>query len=264
MPVTFSNWGDAMMASVSQAMAIFLAAIPKLIGFVIILVVGWIVASIVAKVVAAGLRAVRFDDLSRRSGFAAFVTSTGISTDSSEFLAQVAKWFIRLITLVVAFDALGLPAVSDVLRQMLLWLPNLVVGLVVLVLGGLAANAFSGIVRGAAARAELGDPDTLATIAKVAVWGFAIVIAVNQIGIAQTLINTLFMALVGAVALAAGLAFGLGGRATAAEILQNWHAKAKNAAPKVERAVKDAETRLPKESDVRSPYRPNGDPVRRS
>ena len=82
------------------------------------------------------------------------------------------------------------------------------------------------------------------------------------------MINTLFMALVGAVALAAGLAFGLGGRATAAEILQNWHAKAKNAAPKVERAVemavKDAETRLPKESDVRSPYRPNGDPVRRS
>ena len=76
----------------------------------------------------------------------------------------------------------------------MLWLPNLVVGLVVLVLGGLAANGVSGLVRGASAPAELGNADTLATIAKAAVWGFAIVIAVNQIGIAQTLINTLFMA----------------------------------------------------------------------
>lgn len=116
----------------------------------------------------------------------------GVKTDASRLLAMVVEWFVKLIVLVVAFDALGLPAVSDVLRQLLLWLPNLVVGLVVLVIGGLLANAASSLVRGATAEAGFDNPDCLAKIASVAVWAFAIVIAVNEIGIAATLVNTLF------------------------------------------------------------------------
>src|SRR6185437_11014376 len=94
---------------------------------------------------------------------------------------------------------------------------------VVLVIAGLAANALAGLVRGATAESGLGNPDLLATIAKVAVWAFAIVIAVNQIGVATTIVNTLFMATVGAVAVAFALAFGLGGRETAAQIVQDWY-----------------------------------------
>jgi hypothetical protein len=240
MPIQFQTWGDAMMASVSQALAIFLAAIPKVIGFVIILAVGWFLSSLLAKGVAALLRTVRFNELAQRSGFSDFIKNTGAETDAAGFLALITKWFVRLLALVVAFDALGLPAVSDVLRQMLLWLPNLVVGLVVLVIGGLAANAVGGIVRGASAKAGLGEPDMLATIARVAVWSFAIVVAVNQIGIAQTLINTLFMAVVGAVALALGLAFGLGGREAAAQLLQEWRQKAADATPQLKAAAKEA------------------------
>ena len=240
MPIQFQSWTDAMMASVSQALAIFLAAIPKLIGFVVILVVGWMVATLIAKAAAALLRSVKFNDLAQRSGFADFVKGMGVETDAAGFLADTAKWFVRLLTLVVAFDALGLPAVSDVLRQVLLWIPNLVVGLVVLVIGGLAANAMAAIVRGASARSELGNPDTLANIARVAIWAFAIVIAVNQIGIAQTLVNTLFTAVVGAVALALGLAFGLGGRETAARLWEDWHQKAQAAKPRIEAAAREA------------------------
>ena len=248
MPVQIQSWGDAMMASVSQALAIFLGTIPKLIGFAVILIVGWMLASLIATGVAALLRTVRFNELSQRSGFADFVSSTGVGTDSSGFLALVAKWFIRLLAMVVAFDALGLPAVSDVLRQMLLWLPNVVVALVVLVLGGLAANSLAGIVRASTARAGISNPDMLATIARVAVWGFAIVIAVNQIGVAQTLVNTMFMAIVGAVALAGGLAFGLGGRDTAAELLKEWRQQMREAAPKLEKAAEEASRELNKPS----------------
>jgi Conserved TM helix len=239
LPVQFQTWGDAMLASVSQALAIFLAAIPKVIGFAIILVVGWFLATVIAKAVAAILRSVRFEELARRSGFAEFVRGTGVETDSSGFLALISKWFIRLLAMVVAFDALGLPAVSDVLRQMLLWLPNVVVGLVVLVIGGLIANALAGIVRGSTVKAGLTNPDMLANVARVAVWGFAIVVAVNQIGIAQTLINTLFMAIVGAVALAAGLAFGLGGRDTAGEMVREWRDRMRNASPQISAAGQD-------------------------
>jgi len=132
-----------------------------------------------------------------------------------------------------------LPAVSDVLRQLLLWLPYLAVAIVVLIIGGLAANALAGLVRGATAEAGLGSPQLLANIARVAVWAFAIVVAVNQIGIARELVNTLFMATVGAVALALGLAFGIGGRDTAAEMIRDWYSRTRRTAPKIEDVADD-------------------------
>jgi hypothetical protein len=165
----------------------------------------------------------------------------GIKTDAAGFVAMIAKWFVRLIVLVSAFDALGLPAVSQVLQQLLLWLPNLVVAIIALVIGGLAANALSRLVRGAAAEAGLGNPDLLATITRVAVWAFAIVVAVNQMGIATALVDTLFMATVGCVALALGLAFGLGGRDTAAEIVRNWYQSGRESAPRLQQAAESVQ-----------------------
>jgi hypothetical protein len=185
--------------------------------------------------------------LSTQSGFTGFVQNMGLDTDASGAIALTAKWFIRLIALVVAFDALGLPAVSDVLRQLLMWIPNLVVGIVVLVIGGLAANALGKLVRGATAQAELGSPDLFAKIAKVMVWAFAIMIAVNQIGVAETLVNTLFTAVVGAAALALGLAFGLGGRETAAEILRRWYPSSSDVQARLDEAA-EAGRRLGQQS----------------
>src|SRR5919202_1071842 len=186
-PIT--DWGVAVMTSLTAALALLLSAIPKVMGFV----------------------------------------------------AMIAKWFVRMIVLVSAFDALGLPAVSQVLQQLLLWLPNLIVAIIALVIGGLAANAVSRVVRGATAGSGLGNPDLLANIARVAVWAFAIVVAVNQIGIATALVNTLFMASVGALALALGLAFGLGGRETAAQIWQTWYRRGQQAAPSMARAAEVAQ-----------------------
>lgn len=232
-----SNWGQAMMGSLSSALALFFNAIPKIIAFGVILVIGWLIASLIAKGIVALLHMVRFNELATRSGFSGFVQKMGTESDASGLIATIVKWFIQLIVLVVAFDALGLPAVSDVLRQLLLWLPNLVVALVVLMIGGLAANALGKIVRGATDEAGFDNPDLLAKIASIAVWAFAILIAVNQIGVATTLVNTLFMAVVGALALAFGLAFGLGGRETAAEILRNWHRKMREKSGQIERAA---------------------------
>jgi small-conductance mechanosensitive channel len=244
-----SDWGTALMSSVAAALALLLAGIPKLIGFVLILVIGWLVASALAAIVAAVLRSVRFNDLAQRSGFAGFVRQMGVNRDAAGFLADVTRWFVRLIVLVAAFDALGLPAVSTVLEQLLMWLPNLVVALVVLVLGGLAANALHGLVRGATAEAGLGDPNLLANIARIAVWAFAVVVAVNQIGIATALVNTLFMATVGAFALALGLAFGLGGRDTAAQIVRGWYERSQQAAPRMAEAAERVRLRSEDRAD---------------
>ncbi|HSA57657.1 MAG TPA: hypothetical protein VLE53_18225 [Gemmatimonadaceae bacterium] len=235
-----TDWGDSLRASLTNALAIFFAAIPRIIAFLVIVLVGWFIASLLAKGVSALLRAANFNDIARRSGFSGFVQNMGVRTDASEAIATVVRWFVRLIALVVAFDALGLPAVSDVLRQLLLWLPNLVVALVVLVIGGLAAGALSNLVRGATAQAGFNNPDLIATIAKVAVWAFAIVVAVNQLGIATTLTNTLFMGVIGAIALALGLSFGLGGRDTAARLVERWYASGPEGARKMAEAARAA------------------------
>jgi hypothetical protein len=241
MDVAITDWGTAVMTSLAAALSLFLAAIPRIIGFLVIIIIGWLIAGVLASAVAALLRAVHFNDLAQRSGLSGFVQNMGLRTDTAGVLASIVKWFVRLIVLVVAFDALGLPAVSAVLQQFLLWIPNLVVAVVILVIAGLAANALGNLIRGSAAQAGLGNPDLLATIARVAVWGFGIVVAVNQIGIAQTLVNTLFMGLIGALALALGLAFGLGGRDTAGQIVQDWYRQGRAARPRIEQAAENLE-----------------------
>ncbi len=243
-----NHWASSLMASLTSAMSLFFAAIPRLLGFIAIIIVGWIVSALLAKAIGMLLRKAHFNRLAERSGFADFVRKTGAETDSSGMIAAIANWFVRLIVLVVAFDALGLPAVSEVLRDLLLWLPNLAVALVVLVIGGLAANAVSRLVRGASAEAELPNPNLLARLATMAVWAFTIVVAVNQIGVATTLVNTLFMAVVGALALALGLAFGLGGRETAAEIIRHWDRRTRANRDKLERAADVVSERTSREA----------------
>lgn len=228
MPTQVTEWSDAMFTSLAAAMALLFSAIPKILGFLLIIVVGWFVASLIERGLAAVLRSIKFNELSERAGLSDFIRRMGMNTDAAGMIGLVVKWFVRLIALVVAFDALGLPAVSEVLRQLLLWLPNVVVALVVLVIGGLAARALSNVVRGAASEADLSNADFLAKTASIVVWAFAIVVAVNQLGIATELVNTLFMAIVGALALSLGLAFGLGGRDTAAEIVRKWYGKAQD------------------------------------
>lgn len=227
----------ALLTSLAAAMAALFVALPKMLAFVGVLLIGWFLASLIAKAVAAVLRSVRFDQLAERAGLSGFVENLGVDSDASGWIAALAKWFIRLIALVVAFDALGLPAVSQVLRELLLWLPNLIVAMVVLVIAGLAAGALSNLVRAATAQAGFSNPEMLAKVTAMAVWVFAVVIAVNQIGVAATLVNTLWMGTVGAVSLAVGLSFGLGGREVAGQLVKQWKDSAEAAKPKIERAT---------------------------
>jgi hypothetical protein len=231
------SFGDIFVASFREAFAMILSAVPRILGFIVIVAIGWFISSLIARAVTGLLRAIHFDELMQKSGIGDFMNKMGTGTDPAGIVASLVKWIVRIVVLLVAFDILGLPAVSDVMRQLLLWLPNLVVALVVLFIGGIAARALGNVVRGATAEGGFSNPDTLSNVARTAVWAFAIVIAVNQLGIASTLINTLFMGFVGALALAAGLAFGLGGRDLASRSLENWYDQAQEAKPKTKRAA---------------------------
>lgn len=210
---------EALRASLAGTFGTVLSVLPRLIVFAIALAVGWAVSSLLARATIAALRAVRFDDMARRSGLAGFIEQMGVRQDPTGVVASVSKWLVRLMTLVVALDVLGLPAGSGVLHQLLLWLPNLAVGLVALVIGGVAATALSRLVQGSATVAGLPNPQVLATATSIAVWAFAIVVAVSQLGIAASVVNLALVGVVGGAALAAGLAFGWAGRDRAGELL---------------------------------------------
>ena len=222
---------DTLIASFRDALSMILGAIPRILGFIVVVAIGWFVSSLLARGVLGLLRAIRFDELMQRSGLADFMNKMGTGTDSAGIVAGIVKWLVRVVVLLVAFDVLGLPAVSDVMRQLLLWLPNLVVAIFVLFIGGIAARALGNVVRGATAEAGFANPETLANVVRTTVWAFAIVVAINQLGIATNLINTLFTGVVGALALAAGLAFGLGGRDLASRSLENWYDQAQDIRP---------------------------------
>lgn len=225
--------GASIKTSLGEAIGATLTWLPRLLAFILIVLVGWIVSSLLARGVATVLRAIKFNDVMARIGVGGFLGRMRTGQDASALVAGAVKWVIRFIVLLVAFDALGLPAISEVLRQFLVWLPNLVVAIVVLVLAGIGARALGDLVRGTTSEAGFRNPDTLANVAMTAVWIFAVVIAVNQVGVGEMLVNTLFTGAVASLALAAGLAFGLGGRDLASRKLGDWYQEGSNNAEKL-------------------------------
>jgi hypothetical protein len=223
---------ETLIGSFRDAASMILGAIPRILGFIVIVAIGWFISSILARGVGGLLRAIRFDELMQRSGIGDFLNKMGTGNDPAGIIAGLVKWIVRVVVLLVAFDVLGLPAISDVMRQLLLWLPNLVVAIFVLFIGGIAARALGNIVRGATAEAGFANPETLSNVTKTTVWAFAIVVAVNQLGIATNLITTLFTGFVAALAIALGLAFGLGGRDLASRTLENWYDQAQEVKPR--------------------------------
>jgi uncharacterized protein involved in response to NO len=129
---------------------------------------------------------------------------------------------LRLIFIEIAADQLNLPQVTAVINRMLFFVPNILVALLVLGVGAFLAQLLAGVARGAAAEAGWRNTNVVAKLAYGAVMAFAIIAAVNQLNISPVVVNTLYIGLVAAISLALGLAFGLGGRETAARLTEQW------------------------------------------
>jgi len=236
-----SSWLDAVMLSITAALVTFLSFIPAIIGAVIILIVGWIIAGFLGRVVTMVLEKVGFERAAARTGVSDFMHRSGVrDARASRVIGELVKWFIRLLFLEAAAEAVHLTAVTQILNQIVLFIPNLIVALIVLMIGALIARFVGDLVRGSASEMGFSSPNLLAGVARVAIMAFAVIIAVNQIGIAATLINTLFGGLVLTLALALGLAFGLGGRDTAAQMWQRWYERGRELGPRLEAAAQTA------------------------
>ena len=230
-----TDWGDAVLVSATDALRNFLGFLPQLVGAILVLVIGWIIAGLVATLIQRILERVGFERAAESTGIADFVKRSGSDWTVSRVVAEIVKWFIRLIALQAAASILGMEQVSQIINSILLWLPNLVVALAIIVIGALLARFVSGIVRGATSEMGFGNPDLIASIARYAIIVFAVIAAVDQLGIAENVVITLFQGLVIAVAAAFAIAFGLGGQQTAARITEGWYVQGREASERVAR-----------------------------
>src|SRR5215212_5117329 len=206
-----------MIESLRSGLSKFFDFIPQLIGAIIILVVGYIVAKILQAVIARVLKAVGFDGWMERSGIKQFFDRAQTNETPATILGKLVFWFVFIIAITMAADALGIEQVSQVLAQLIAYIPSIIAAILILVFAALLANFLSRIVRGAT------DSDLLASIARYAIIVYAVFAALTELGIAVQLTAPTFLIVLGAVALAAAIAFGWGGRDVAKDIIERYY-----------------------------------------
>jgi Conserved TM helix/Mechanosensitive ion channel len=212
------NAGDALLQLLNEV----LLFLPRLITFAVILIVGYIIARVVRTLLTKGLRAVHFDDIANRAGVTRALELAGTRLDAAAVLAAVVFWWIFLVFIELAVNALGLTQISAFINAVLGYLPNVFVAILILIIGSLLANVVAGVVRGAAGEAGLTTAGLLADVARWAILVFAFLAALTQLNVAQNMVFILFAAFVGMIALAGGLALGLGGVDSARSLLSGW------------------------------------------
>ncbi|HZB83916.1 MAG TPA: mechanosensitive ion channel [Rubrobacteraceae bacterium] len=197
-----------------NALGVFLSYIPQIIGAIIILVVGYIIAKVLQALVTKVLRSVGFEDWMERGGVKQFFDRASTRQTPSGVLGKVVFWFVFIIAITMAADALGLQQISGFLNQLIAYIPSIFVAILILLLAALLANFLASIVRGAT------SSDILASVVQYGVIIYAVFVALTQLGIAVTLTAPTFLILLGAVALALAIAFGIGGREVAKDVVE--------------------------------------------
>lgn len=244
MPTTdIQTWGDAVFLSLSNALNAFLNAIPLVIGALLIIIIGWIIAGALARLVTEVLRRIGVDRLFAEHSGRVYGDRTR-EIKPSVVTGELVKWLVRLVFLVAAANVLGLTQVSELLNDVLLWIPNLIVAAIILLVAPLLARFVRGAIEVGAGEMGFSNASLLGRIAEIAIVAFAVIVAINQIGIAANLVNTLFIGVVAAVALAFGLAFGLGGRDVAAQLTQRWYEQSQDAAARVKAHAEGSTTEM--------------------
>src|ERR671919_17308 len=185
-----------MFEPLQNALSAFLSYIPQLIGAIIILIVGYIVAKILQAVVSRVLKAVGFDGWMERGGIKQFFERAQTRETPATVLGKLVFWFVFIITITMSADALGIQQVSQVLAQLIAYIPSIIAAILILI---------------------------LAAIARYAIIVYAVFAALTELGIAVQLTAPTFLIVLGAVALAAAIAFGWGGRDVAKDIIERYY-----------------------------------------
>jgi len=215
------TWSDILVLSFQDLWTGVISFIPKLLVAVIIFIIGWIIAVALGKLVSQLIRLFKVDKLFQALGAEEPLARAGFRLDTGAFVGGLVRWFLIVVFLIATIDVLGLSQVNIFLREVVLaYLPNVIVAALILVVAAFVAEAMQKIVVGSAKAAGVPSTHLLGGITKWAIWVFAILAALYQLGIAGVFAQTLFTGFVAMLAIAGGLAFGLGGKDAAARYVE--------------------------------------------
>jgi len=214
------NWGDAITASLLELWSRFVGFLPALIGALLVFLLGLVAAVALGKAAEKIVGLLRIDYVLEKLRVGKKLEQAGLELRISKIFGELVKWFLILVFLMAATDILGLDQVTGFLNSVILYLPNVVVAIVILAVAFLLSNLVYDIVKGSTKAAGIVSARLLATLSKWAIVVFGLLAALLQLGIAVSLVNTIFIGIVAALSLAIGLAFGLGGKEEAAAIVK--------------------------------------------
>jgi hypothetical protein len=220
MPNSFTNnYSDIVAQSLRDLYARFINFLPSFLVAVIILVVGWVVAIFVAKLIKQILVSIKVDEIGDKLGLDQVSARTGIKMSVSGTIAWVVKWFFLIALFLAAADILNLTQVSEFLNHVLLYIPNVIAGAAILLVGTLLAGFLGKLVRHSVRAAGLVSSDLLGAVTQWSVMVFTVLATLDQLEVAPAFVQTLFTGIIAMLAIAGGLAFGLGGRDHASKVL---------------------------------------------
>ena len=205
----------------------FVAFVPALIGAVVVFVVGWSISVGLGKLIAEILKKIRFNQIFEKGNWDEALAKADIKVDASAFIGAIVKWVFVVVFLMAAVEVLGLKGFAGFLGNIIGYLPNVVVAAFILVVTVIITDILEKVVRAAVESIKVGYGQVVAAIIRWSIWVFAILAILIQLRVAPSLIETLFTGLVAVIVIAAGLAFGLGGKEIASDVLRDLYKKLK-------------------------------------
>lgn len=196
--------------------------LPKLAVALVVLIAGWLLARLARFTVDRGLRAINFHVLTERAGIDGFLKQGGIRSDTTDIFAVLVYWLVVFVALVIACNGLGLTYITDLLGQVVLFVPKVIVALVILAFGAYFALFVGTTVDTYCRNVGLKDGELLGRIAQYAIIAFVVLIALDQMSVGGDIVRHSFLILLGGVVLGLALAFGIGGQKWAAGLLERW------------------------------------------
>ena len=197
------------------------AFVPKLVAAVVVFLIGWLIAVLLGRVAYHIIKVLQINKALEGLGFRAAVERGGLKLDAPKFFDELVKWFFIIVFLMAATNIVGLAQVTEFLSVVVFYLPNVIVAALVLLIGVLLARFIEHAVRTSVKAARLASGNFLAMLARWSVLIFSFLIALDQLRVAPELIRIFVMGVVAMVAIAGGLALGLGGRDLAGDWLED-------------------------------------------
>ena len=223
----FTNWYSVTIDSLMRLWQGFLNFMPALIGAVVVFFIGWLVSVAVGKLTASILKKARFNQVFEKGVWKEALAKAEFKVDAAEFVGAVVKWVLVIVFLMAAVEILGLVAFAGFLNSVLAYLPNVLVAVFIFVVAVVIADILEKVVRATIESISVGYGHLAGAIVRWSIWIFAILAILVQLKITPSLIQTFVTGFVALIALAGGIAFGLGGKDVAGEIVRDLYKKLK-------------------------------------